>query len=97
MPFITDQASCPEQRMGIVDPGAGVYAARAEAKPRQRAAENGSRTTIQLRQIIAYFFNPAVQFNTTVKGTDAVGPTGVMRRNRFPSAVTSPTIVPEGV
>ncbi len=24
-----------------------------------------------------YFFNPAVQFNTTVNGTDALGPTGV--------------------
>lgn len=44
-----------------------------------------------------YFFNPAVQFNTTVNGTDALGPTGAMRRNCFPSAVTSPTIVPAGV
>ena len=44
-----------------------------------------------------YFFSVAVQFNTTVNGTDALGPTGVTRRNRLPSAVTSPTIAPEGV
>ena len=45
----------------------------------------------------SYCFNPAVQFNTTVNGTEARGPTGAIRRNRFPSAVTSPTIVPGGV
>ena len=50
-------------------------------------------TSLEMR----YFFNPAVQFNTTVNGTDALGPTGVTRRNRLPSAVTSPTIAPGGV
>lgn len=53
--------------------------------------------TLRFKRIIVYFFNPAVQFNTTVNGTDALGPTGAMRRNRFPSAVTSPTIAPAGV
>lgn len=42
-------------------------------------------------------FSSSVQFNTTVKGTDALGPTGVTRRNRLPSAVTSPTTTPGGV
>ena len=42
-------------------------------------------------------FSSSLQFNTTVNGTDALGPTGVTRRNRLPSAVTSPTIAPGGV
>ena len=46
---------------------------------------------------VSYFFNPAVQCNTTVNGTDALGQTVAMRRNRFPSAVTSPMIAREGV
>ena len=41
-------------------------------------------------------FSSSLQFNTTVKGTDALGPTGVTRRNRLPSAVTSPTTAPVG-
>ncbi len=44
-----------------------------------------------------HFFSPAVQLRTTVNGADALAPTGVTRRNRLPSAVTSPTIVPDGV
>ena len=32
-----------------------------------------------------------------VNGTDALDPTGAIRRNRFPSVVTSPTIAPAGV
>jgi len=34
---------------------------------------------------MCYFFRPAVQFNTTVNGTDALGSTGVTKRNRLPS------------
>ena len=41
-------------------------------------------------------FSSSLQFNTTVKGTDALGPTGITRRNRLPSAVTSPTTTPGG-
>jgi hypothetical protein len=40
---------------------------------------------------------PVVQCNTTVNGTDAVGPTGATSRSRLPSAATSPTTEPGGV
>ena len=50
-----------------------------------------------MREPECHLFNAAVQFNTTVNGTDALGPAGAMRRNRLPSAVTSPTIAPAGV
>ena len=42
-------------------------------------------------------FKLAVQFSTTVKGTDALGPAGVTSRNRLPSAATSTASVPRGV
>ena len=50
-----------------------------------------------LEMLLRYFLTPAVQLRTTVDGADALGPTGVASRNCFPSAVTSPTIVPGGV
>jgi uncharacterized protein (DUF1330 family) len=53
-----------------------------------------SRPTNGLRRGARYFFKPAVQFSTTVKGADALGPIGVTRRNRLPSALTSPTMAP---
>jgi len=41
-------------------------------------------------------FIPAVQLRTTVNGGEWLGPTGVARRNRLPSALTSPRIAPDG-
>jgi hypothetical protein len=43
-----------------------------------------------------HFFNVTCQFSTTVKGTEALCPTGTPTRKRLPSAVTSPPMKPSG-
>ena len=82
---------------------AGADSERRSPQPGRRALRGSAAATEACPGVgretspPSYFFNPAVQSNTTVNGAVALGPTGVTRRNRLPSGVTSPTIAPGGV
>ena len=100
-----DQQHRPIQPAERLAWSGAAYVALAFALPelvRSSVLDGAAKVPIELNDLrfepmLSHFFNPAVQFNTTVNGTDALGPTGALRGNRFPSAVTSPTTAPDGV